>query len=136
MVAAPRRWTAEEDEILRQGGLAQCSGTIYSQKSFYVFENVINCLVDRSGSIYDWDRIARNLPGRSNKDCRKRWLNVVAGGLKKGAWSSSEDSQLQEGVREFGSRFACVTPLRSISLMSLHQLDRYLEISWNSQRRS
>lgn len=70
-------------------------------------------LPDGSGSISDWDRIARSLPGRSNKDCRKRWMNVVAGGLRKGAWTNHEDNQLQEGVKDFGSRFACLTPQAS-----------------------
>lgn len=80
-------------------------------------ENVPNYLRGGSGSISDWDRIAKNLPGRSNKDCRKRWLNVVAGGLRKGAWTNYEDTQLQKGVKEFGSRFACPKLQTSHSLI-------------------
>jgi hypothetical protein len=49
-------------------------------------------------------RIATKLPGRTNKDCRKRWHNSVAGGLKKGQWSKGEDAQLSRGVERFGQR--------------------------------
>ena len=31
----------------------------------------------------NWKEIANSLPGRSNKDCRKRYLNEMAGTLKK-----------------------------------------------------
>lgn len=35
------------------------------------------------GNTVNWKEIAGNLPGRSNKDCRKRYLNEMAGTLKK-----------------------------------------------------
>jgi len=57
------------------------------------------------GRIKDWHRIANKLPGRNNKDCRKRWCNKVTGGLKKGPWEEDEDSRLKNGVREFGYQF-------------------------------
>ncbi|KAF2683958.1 hypothetical protein K458DRAFT_303512, partial [Lentithecium fluviatile CBS 122367] len=53
-------------------------------------------------------RIAAKLPGRTNKDCRKRWHNSVAGGLKKGQWSKSEDVQLARGVQQYGQRWTLV----------------------------
>jgi hypothetical protein len=58
------------------------------------------------GEVKDWCRIAERLPGRTNKDCRKRWHNSVAGGLKKGQWSKNEDLQLARGVERFGQRYA------------------------------
>lgn len=98
-------------------------------------ENATDYVLDGSGSICDWDKIAKNLPGRSNKDCRKRWLNVVAGGLRKGAWTSYEDSQLQEGVKEFGSRLDGIAlPTIGLLIFECLQLDSYLEISWHSKR--
>jgi myb proto-oncogene protein len=48
------------------------------------------------------------LPGRSNKDCRKRWHNSVAEGLRKGQWSKSEDQSLINGVHRYGSRWTMV----------------------------
>lgn len=54
--------------------------------------------------IKDWNRIAAKLPGRTNKDCRKRWVNKVCGSLKKGAWNKEEDERLRDAVSIHGQR--------------------------------
>lgn len=82
----PRKWTVAEDQRLR--------------------EEVETQMVE--GEVKDWCRIAAKLPGRTNKDCRKRWHNSVAGGLKKGQWSKSEDVQLARGVEQYGQRWTLV----------------------------
>ncbi|KMQ48074.1 hypothetical protein A7C99_6288 [Trichophyton rubrum] len=74
------RWTQEEDSILIQ--------KLYEQQTY-----------DLPSAATDWQKIAAALPGRSNKDCRKRWFNVLSGGLRKGAWSPEEDSYLRDAVR-------------------------------------
>lgn len=60
---------------------------------------------DPAGAATDWQKIAAVLPGRSNKDCRKRWFNVLSGGLRKGAWSPEEDSFLRDAVRVEGKSY-------------------------------
>ncbi|EFQ96808.1 hypothetical protein MGYG_09205 [Nannizzia gypsea CBS 118893] len=74
------RWTQDEDSILIQ--------KLYEQQTY-----------DLPGAPTDWQKIAAVLPGRTNKDCRKRWFNVLSGGLRKGAWSPEEDSYLRDAVR-------------------------------------
>ncbi|KAH5254446.1 hypothetical protein HBI67_152120 [Parastagonospora nodorum] len=83
----PRKWTLAEDQKLREEVEAQ--------------------VVD-NGEVKDWCRVAASLPGRTNKDCRKRWHNSVAGGLKKGQWSKSEDELLARAVQEHGQRWTLV----------------------------
>lgn len=87
----PRRWTVVEDEVLRRQVDAQ----------------------EAQGGSRDWCQIALALPGRSNKDCRKRWHNSVAAGLKKGQWSKSEDELLTYGIQCYGYQWTkvatCVT---------------------------
>lgn len=56
--------------------------------------------------ITDWSRIAEGVPGRSNKDCRKRWVNKVCGGLNKGPWSREEDQRLRKAMEVHGSKYA------------------------------
>lgn len=82
----PRRWTSEEDQVLRE--------QVDSQQL--------------QGIGRDWCQVALALPGRTNKDCRKRWHNSVAEGLKKGQWSKSEDQLLTHGVHRFGSQWTKV----------------------------
>jgi len=53
------------------------------------------------GSLNNWSRIAAVLPGRTNKDCRKRW-GKLSDQVKKGAWDEAEDKQLQSAVEQHG----------------------------------
>lgn len=57
------------------------------------------------GSLRDWSRIAAKLPGRTNKDCRKRWTKICTADLKKGAWSFEEDDKLRKAVSELGQQY-------------------------------
>lgn len=55
-----------------------------------------------------WREIAKSVPGRTNKDCRRRWCNSLGSGLAKGPWSESEDERLWNGVRKNGTKWAQV----------------------------
>ena len=52
----------------------------------------------------DWSRIAAKLPGRTNKDCRKRW-SKIPGHIKKGVWSEAEDDRLKSAVKTLDVRW-------------------------------
>lgn len=39
----------------------------------------------------DWREVARELDGRTNRECRKRYCYSLSKGIKKGTWSRSED---------------------------------------------
>lgn len=78
-------WTEKEDQILRHEAERQLT----------------------QGSVRNWNQIAPKLPGRTNKDCRKRWSKVREN-VKKGAWSSAEDERLQSAVERFGYRWTIV----------------------------
>ncbi|KAK5637542.1 hypothetical protein RRF57_013257 [Xylaria bambusicola] len=82
----PKRWSVEEDYILHEE----------TQKQ------------EMAGDAKDWHRIAAKLPGRTNKDCRKRWVNKVCGSLKKGPWNKSEDESLLDAVDRYGQRWTLV----------------------------
>ncbi|KAI1486882.1 hypothetical protein F5X96DRAFT_192708 [Biscogniauxia mediterranea] len=83
---SPKRWTEEEDSILYEEVMKQFD----------------------SGSIKDWNLVARSLPKRTNKDCRKRWVNQVCGGLKKGPWKEDEDRRLLDAMSKHGQRWTLV----------------------------
>jgi myb-related protein len=94
-------WTPEEDHILRQEALSQCIST----STLHQIENLtlwlIKLAVKASRIVKDWNGIASKLPGRSNKDCRKRWCKVGAN-VNKGLWSPDEDDRLRKAVEEHG----------------------------------
>ncbi|KAL2018291.1 hypothetical protein VTK56DRAFT_995 [Thermocarpiscus australiensis] len=87
----PKRWTEAEDKIL--------------------FDEVQSQLWSGSGQVKDWTRVAAKLPGRTNKDCRKRWVNKVCGNLKKGAWDDDEDRRLRDAVSKYGQRWTLVASM-------------------------
>ncbi|KAG9245450.1 putative Myb transcription factor [Calycina marina] len=91
MPQPPHRWLPEEDEILRREVLSQCKFTPIAE-----------------GALKDWQCIASSLPGRTNKDCRKRWHNVVSGGMNKGHWTQAEDKLLTDAVENYGKSWIVV----------------------------
>ncbi|KAK2037947.1 hypothetical protein LZ31DRAFT_155467 [Colletotrichum somersetense] len=48
-----------------------------------------------------------SLPGRTNKDCRKRWAKIQVD-IRKGAWTQEEDERLHKAVLQFGSKWSQV----------------------------
>lgn len=78
-----RFWTPKEDEIL-----------ISEAERLLVQEGVQN----------SWSLIATKLPGRTNKDCRKRWLKVCKD-VNKGVWTADEDERLRRGIETYGQRW-------------------------------
>ncbi|KAK4233882.1 hypothetical protein C8A03DRAFT_38371 [Achaetomium macrosporum] len=80
MARARRNWTAEEDYALRKA---------------------VNQALTQSRPLL-WRELAKSVPGRSNKDCRRRWWNSLVAGTTKGPWSGEEDERLIEAVQEFG----------------------------------
>ncbi|KAI1149269.1 hypothetical protein F4825DRAFT_431083 [Nemania diffusa] len=74
-----RMWTVEEDTLLRR-----------------VVENTT-----AQGRPLLWRDLARSIPGRSNKDCRRRWWNSLAEGTAKGPWCEEEDTWLTNNHKGF-----------------------------------
>ncbi|KAF9182381.1 hypothetical protein BGZ50_004954 [Haplosporangium sp. Z 11] len=75
-------WTPEEDEFLRAA-------------------------VQKYGDKTEkWAMIAACVPGRTNKNCRKRWFHSLDPKLKKGPWSEEEDHLLKTGVQKFKGQWS------------------------------
>ncbi|PWY93212.1 hypothetical protein BO94DRAFT_622366 [Aspergillus sclerotioniger CBS 115572] len=91
MPRPPHRWTLEEDRILSKAVHAQLA----------------------HGTVKDWTAVASEIPGRTNKDCRKRWHNALAAGRNKGYWTPEEDCLLERGVRLHGETWTEVAAIVS-----------------------
>ncbi|QKX60092.1 uncharacterized protein TRUGW13939_07234 [Talaromyces rugulosus] len=77
-------WSAEEDSLLRR--------LVESHEKDKV----------------DWRVIASFLPGRNNKDCRKRWHYRVSASMNLGPWSQTEDELLKVGIQRYGTHWSRV----------------------------
>ncbi|CZT12187.1 uncharacterized protein RAG0_16107 [Rhynchosporium agropyri] len=87
MARTRRNWTLAEDELLRTA--------------------VKNASAQNRPLL--WRELAKSVPGRSNKDCRRRWWNSLADGPAKGPWSENEDERLIEAVQKHGTNWSQVS---------------------------
>ncbi|KAI8378011.1 uncharacterized protein BYT42DRAFT_364731 [Radiomyces spectabilis] len=80
-------WTPEEDNLLR------LAVQLYGDKT------------------EKWAKIAACVPGRTNKNCRKRWFHSLDPSLKKGAWTDEEDQLLREGVVKYPNQWSKIADM-------------------------
>ncbi|KAI3843396.1 hypothetical protein MKX03_024290 [Papaver bracteatum] len=86
------RWTVEEDKRLKVALL------LFGAKT--------------------WQKIAQFIPGRTQAQCRERWVNCLDPSLNLKAWTEEEDCQLKAAVEEYGhcwSKVAASMPGRTDS---------------------
>ncbi|KAL2067493.1 hypothetical protein VTL71DRAFT_1918 [Oculimacula yallundae] len=98
-----RKWTAEEDAILRREASVQSKSTEASRNQ-HSHPKV------QDGQLKQWSVVAARLEGRTNKDCRKRWAKLDQN-VKKGAWSAAEDEKLHAAVQQLGCKWTEVAKL-------------------------
>ncbi|CAO3658937.1 unnamed protein product [Rhizopus stolonifer] len=80
-------WTPEEDQLLR------LAVQLYGDKT------------------EKWSKIAICVPGRTNKNCRKRWFHSLDPSLRKGAWTEEEDQLLREGVSRYPNQWSKIADM-------------------------
>lgn len=62
-------------------------------------------LVEKMGS-KKWEQIAKEMPGRTGRQCRDRYQNYLIPGFFNGQWSKEEDDLLMIKYHEFGSQWS------------------------------
>ncbi|KAK0500089.1 hypothetical protein EDD18DRAFT_1148392 [Armillaria luteobubalina] len=85
-----RSWTAKEDQLLREAVQREDPGNPNPSK---------------------WHAIAKHVPDRTNKDCRKRWFAKMASDVVKGGWAPDEDERLVKAIERYGTRWSLVASL-------------------------
>ncbi|VDD90077.1 unnamed protein product [Enterobius vermicularis] len=65
---------------------------------------LLKCAIGRFGK--NWQQVASCVPGRSDAQCRDRWVNILDEKVKDSPWTLEEDEKLLKGVREIGKEWA------------------------------
>ncbi|XP_074310755.1 uncharacterized protein LOC141646730 [Silene latifolia] len=63
-----------------------------------------------------WHRIAKFVPGRTQEQCRERWVNCLNPCLNRCEWTAEEDTKLREAITQHGycwSKVATCVPMRT-----------------------
>ncbi|RHZ44796.1 hypothetical protein Glove_709g92 [Diversispora epigaea] len=124
----PRKWTKEEDEILTRAvdlygeknwqQVAHCLDNRTGQQCLHRWTKTLNPAIRRGRwkkeddealknavSIYgpgNWMKIQQYVLGRTDVQCRERWMNVLSPEIKKDPWANEEDEKLLSLVRDIG----------------------------------
>jgi len=130
-VARERRsWTAKEDQLLRDA-VHKGLSSLYSLNSplTHHTEDPDNANPSK------WHAIAKHVPNRTNKDCRKRWFAKMANDVVKGGWSPQEDEKLVKGIERYGTRYvpSLISPPLLILILLLQLVPRRLRRSVKEQ---
>jgi hypothetical protein len=67
-------------------------------------DNLLRNMVEQNGP-QNWKQIAAEVPGRTAKQCRERWIEQLDPTLKHGDWTEEEDQLLIEQHQLWGNRW-------------------------------
>jgi hypothetical protein len=86
--ASARSWKGEEDKKLTEA-------------------------VKKHGEKWNWVAVARMVPGRTDKQCRQRWVRNLkdVAGKTVGRWIAGEDAKLIDAIKKHGKNWVAVATL-------------------------
>lgn len=76
-------------------------GTWLKEEDQIVIESV------KKGFKY-WREISNKIPGRTPKQCRERWLQILNPNLSRSSFTAVEDEIILRLQAEFGNKWACI----------------------------
>jgi len=56
-----------------------------------------------------WTKCANKIFGRSGKQCRERYLNILSPKIKKGFWTAVEDYNIFQAYNQYGSKWSHIS---------------------------
>jgi hypothetical protein len=63
--------------------------------------------VETQGSA-KWSQCAKQIEGRSGKQCRERWFNILSPNVKKGEWTGEEDAVIFQMFQAKGPKWTLI----------------------------
>lgn len=83
------------------------------KKYRYVFtpreDAVLEGCVETIGTS-DWDLVAKNIPGRTARQCRERWTTYLSPDVNRTPWTPEEDGLLFDLMETHGTKWGTIVP--------------------------
>lgn len=73
-------------------------------------DNQLKRIVKYYGT-FNWVHIARQLPHRSSKQCRERWVNHLDPEIIKTDWSKEEDAMISKLQVSYGNKWSLIAKM-------------------------
>ena len=152
--ATPRRWTKEEDDLLRRAVKKHQEKNWKAISNDVPGRNHVQCLQRWRKALdpnvvkghwtaeederllmlvaenpKNWGHVARGIPGRTAKQCRERYHNHLDPSIKKGDWTEAEDTIIIERQQTLGNKWA------EISKFLPGRTENSVKIRWKSIQR-
>jgi hypothetical protein len=80
-----------------------------SRNCFTTLEDNLLSKIMENQSFSNWKMVAQNIPGRSARQCRARWLHYLAPWINKEQWTAEEDEIIMQKVIEYGRKWAKIS---------------------------
>ncbi|CAB4427942.1 unnamed protein product [Rhizophagus irregularis] len=129
--SGPRKWTKEEDEILARAvdlygeknwqQIAGCLENRSGQQCLHRWTKTMNPAIRRGRwkteedealknavnmyGVGNWVKIQKFVLGRTDVQCRERWMNVLSPSVKKDPWTEEEDKELKRTDNQCWRRY-------------------------------
>eukprot|EP00186_Timspurckia_oligopyrenoides_P001511 CAMPEP_0182446624 /NCGR_PEP_ID=MMETSP1172-20130603/4312_1 /TAXON_ID=708627 /ORGANISM="Timspurckia oligopyrenoides, Strain CCMP3278" /LENGTH=222 /DNA_ID=CAMNT_0024642577 /DNA_START=223 /DNA_END=891 /DNA_ORIENTATION=+ len=100
--------------------------TVFPKKTWVEDEDALLLTLISKHGPRRWKELAEDMPNRTGKQCRERWLNHLHPNNQAGPWTSEEDAAILRGVKIYGTRWAQVCKLVS------GRSDNAVKNRWNS----
>lgn len=89
----------------------QSGATLQFKNKWSLDEDILLARAVASKGTGSWNFIAKQVPGRTGKQCRERWLSQLQPGIVKEEWTSEEDDVLIKSQQVYGNKWSLISRL-------------------------
>merc|ERR1719240_1570305 len=104
-------WTKAEDDLLRSlVALLHSTNNTSTSTSASTTGTTTTTTATTTAKAHksSWANIARQITGRTSKQCRERWFHHLDPSIKRTPYTEAEDSQIMAMVSEVGNKWAAI----------------------------
>lgn len=72
------------------------------RRPFTIEEDALLMDIMSHQDFLSWDHVSNQIPGRTTRQCRERWVNYLSPNIRNDPWTEAEDQLLLDKINELG----------------------------------